>query len=99
MARQLAQGLVSIAGIGIEPASVQTNIVVFEIQIGLLAVDFVEQMDARGVRLTHFSKSKVRAVTHRMINSSDINKVLDRIGGFMKELAAGGYSKRQYPGS
>ena len=56
-------------------------------------------MDARSVRLTHFSKSKVRAVTHRMINSSDINEALDRIGGFMKELAAGGCSKHQYPGS
>ena len=38
-------------------------------------------------------------MTHRMINSSDINEALDRIGGFMKELAAGGCSKRQYPGS
>ncbi len=66
----------------------------FEIQIGLSAADFVEQMDARGVRLTHFSKSKVRAVTHRMINSSDINEALDRIGGFMKEPVAGGHSKR-----
>ena len=73
---------------------------VFEIQIGLSAVDFVEQMDARSVRLTYFSKSKVRAVTHRMINSSDINEALDhRIGGFMKELAAGERSKRQYPDS
>lgn len=94
MARQLAQGLNSIAGIGIEPASVQTNIVVFEIQMGPSAADFVEQMHARGVRLTHFSESKIRAVTHRMINSSEINEALDRIGGFMKELAAGGRSKR-----
>jgi len=99
MVRQVAQGLDSIAGIGIEPASAQTNIVVFEIQIGLSAVDFVEQIDARGIRLTHFSKSKVRAVTHRMINSSDINEALYCIGDFMKELAAGGCSKRQYPGS
>jgi threonine aldolase len=90
MARQLAQGLNSIAGIGIEPSSVQTNIVVFEIQMGPSATDFVEQMHARGVRLTHFSESKIRAVTHRMINSSEINEALDRIGGFMKELAAGG---------
>ncbi len=78
MARQLAQGLNSIAGIGIEPASVQTNIVVFEIRMGPSAADFVEQMHARGVRLTHFSESKIRAVTHRMINSSEIQEPLDR---------------------
>ena len=91
MAQQLAQGLTSVAGICIEPTNVQTNIVVFEIQTGLPAADFLEQMDARGVRLTHFSKSKVRAVTHRMINSSDINRALDRIGSFMKEPASGGH--------
>jgi threonine aldolase len=94
MAQQLAQGLTSVAGIGIEPANVQTNIVVFEIQTGLSAANFLEQMNTRGVRLTHFSKSKVRAVTHRMINSSDINEALDRIGSFMKEPASGGHSKR-----
>jgi threonine aldolase len=93
LARQLAQGLDSIAGIGIEPANVQTNIVVFEIKKGLSAVDFIEQMDAKGVRLSYFGKSKVRAVTHRMINGSDIDEALNRIGSFMKGLATAGRSK------
>ncbi len=74
----------------IETASVQTNLVVFEIQIGLSAVGFVEQMDVKSVGPTHFSKLKVRAVTRRMINSLDINEAPDRIGGFIKELTAGG---------
>lgn len=89
-ARQLAQGLDSIAGIGIKPENVQTNIVVFEINKGLSAVDFIKQMDAKGVRLSYFGKSRVRAVTHRMINGLDIDEVLNRIRGFMKGLAASG---------
>ena len=84
-AQKLAQGLASIPGIIIDPDKVQTNIVVFEPPTALSATDFIEQMNARGVKLTYFGGSIIRAVTHRMVNITDIDEVLVRIEGFVKE--------------
>ena len=84
-AQKLAQGLASIPGIIIDPDKVQTNIVVFEPSTALSATDFIEQMNARGVKLTYFGGSIIRAVTHRMVNITDIDEVLVRIEGFVKE--------------
>lgn len=84
-ARRLAQGLASIPSITIDPNKVQTNIVVFKPPAALSATVFIKQMSARGVKLTYFGGSIVRAVTHRMVDTADIDEVLLRIEGFMKE--------------
>jgi threonine aldolase len=64
-ARLIAQGLASTAGISIDLASVQTNIVIFTLAPGPLdAADVVAAARARGVLVVAFGARIVRAVTH-----------------------------------
>lgn len=82
-AQKLAKGLATIPGITINLNRVKTNIVVFEPPSSISALDFIQQMNERGVKFTYLGESKVRAVTHRMVNSLDIDEVLHRIENFV----------------
>ncbi len=75
-ARALAEGLATIPGIKIDPATVQTNIVIIELQ-GLDRLRFQQAMRDRGV-LCSGAAPKVRLVTHHGIERSDIDEVLER---------------------
>ena len=60
-ARRLAQQLAQSAGIGLDPARVETNIIVFDVAD---APAFVAACRERGVLLNAFGPRSVRAVTH-----------------------------------
>ncbi len=60
-ARLLAEGLAQSSAIGLDPAHVQTNIVVFTVRD---AAGFVAACRDRGVQLNAFTPTLVRAVTH-----------------------------------
>jgi threonine aldolase len=78
-ARQLACGLASIPGIGIDPERVQTNIVLFEAPESISTPEFVQRLDEQRVRLLYRSQRWVRAVTHRMVSAQDTAEALNRI--------------------
>ena len=82
-AKRLANGLASIPGIGISPEKIQTNIVIFEVPPTISAPEFIQRMGAQGVRFSHTGGQKVRAVTHYMVNTTDIDEALERIGLFL----------------
>jgi len=82
-AKRLANGLASIPGIGISPEKIQTNIVIFEVPSTISAPEFIQRMGAQDVRFSHTGGQKVRAVTHYMINTTDIDEALERIGLFL----------------
>jgi threonine aldolase len=84
-ARLLAHGLTAIPGISV-PHEVQTNIVFFEIPPIVSAPDFLQQMSTRGVKFQHRGGNRYRAVTHRMINSTDIDAALNHIELGLKGL-------------
>lgn len=84
VAKKLAHGLANIPGIIIEPDDVHTNIVMFQPPNSISAVEFVQQMENHGVRFLHYGGQKVRAVTHRMIDSTDIEEALQRISNNLK---------------
>jgi len=88
-ARQLADGLALIPGISVRAEKVQSNIVVFEAMDAVYGTDFVQQMDARGVRLGNRGGQKVRAVTHRMVSAADIDEALERIRLLASERGQG----------
>jgi threonine aldolase len=75
-ARRLAEGLAEIPGVEIDPASVETNIVIFGVPDprGLIAAlaGEVELSTADGGR-------RVRAVTHMDVNQADIEAALTKI--------------------
>jgi len=78
-ARRLAQGLAGIKGIRLAQDEVPTNIVMFHLSPELSVVEFVESLDKAGVKIGLRDGRPFRAVTHRMVSSSDIDEVLTRI--------------------
>jgi threonine aldolase len=79
-ARILAEGLANIPGIVIDPARVQTNIVIFEVDpaTGWTSANFQQAMQERGVLLS-LSGTRLRAVTHYGITRADVERALATI--------------------
>ena len=64
-ARLMAQGLARIPGIQVDPAKVQTNIVIFDVNgTGLPAAEVSKRLKARGVLINPVNASLMRLVTH-----------------------------------
>jgi len=78
-AKRLAHGLARIPSITVHPESIQTNIVMFEPPTTLAAPEFLQRMAAQGVKFTYPGGRRVRAVTHRMVGTGDIDEALNRI--------------------
>ncbi len=73
-ARALAEGLAEIPGVAIDPARVQTNIVVFEVAD---AEGFCERTLAAGVKMGTLDARRVRAVTHLDVDRDGIERALE----------------------
>ncbi|MDA0988324.1 MAG: low-specificity L-threonine aldolase [Chloroflexi bacterium] len=82
-ARRLAEGLSRIPGIILDPARIQTNIVIFQMADGD-APGFLRRIEERGVRGHHPYGSKVRMVTHYGIDETDVDTVLEVVESVMK---------------
>lgn len=79
-AYRLARGLASLPGSVVDPARVQTNIVIFELAPGALSpTEFVQALAARGVRIGAAGGRRLRAVTHYGIDAEDIDHALTAI--------------------
>jgi threonine aldolase len=74
-AQLLACGLAPLPGIRIDPAAVQTNIVVFGVDDG---VTLQRRLRDAGVLTTAFGPTRVRMVTHHGITRADIEEALER---------------------
>lgn len=78
-ARRLARGLAGIEGIKLAGEDVPTNIVMFGLLLELPAEGFVSHLEEAGVKVIALGDNLVRAVTHCMVSSSDIDEALTRI--------------------
>ena len=78
--KRLAEGLAKINGIKVDMASVQTNMVRFDIS-GLNLSDevFLQKLRENGVLASTMSKGIVRMVTHRGIEKAHIEKTLNAV--------------------
>ncbi len=75
-ARRLAEGLAEVKGISIDPRTVVTNIVIFEVvHNGLSAEELCRRLADNGIAAIGFGDA-VRMVTHFDVTTSDIDKVL-----------------------
>jgi len=72
-ARRLAEGLAAIDGIAIDPATVETNIVVFEVAN---APAFCAALEGEGVLMGPLGADRVRAVTHLDVDAGSIERAL-----------------------
>ena len=71
-ARYLAQQLANLPNIEIEPARVQTNIVIFNIaQTGMSTSEFSRQIKSRGVLANGINSTDMRMVTHSDVSRED----------------------------
>jgi len=75
-ARRLAEGLAGLPGVAIDPATVETNLVFFELTGALDAAAAVERLLARGVRMGALGPRTVRAVTHLDVSAEQIERAL-----------------------
>ena len=75
-ARRLAAGLAEIPGVAIDPGSVETNIVVFEVDD---APGFCTRLAADGVVMGAFGPRTVRAVTHLDVGGDDVDAAVAAI--------------------
>jgi len=86
-ARKLALGLAQISGIQINPQSVVTNIVLFDVAGTGVAADLLaERLKAEGVLTIPFGPTTIRAVTHMDVSAAEIDKALEIIARFLKRV-------------
>ncbi len=80
-ARRLAAGLAEIEGVAIDPTTVETNIVIFEVAD---AAGLVDKLEDAGIELRHHGP-RVRAITHLDIDREDIERTLAEIDKAVSE--------------
>jgi threonine aldolase len=73
-ATRLAEGLAEIDGVTCDPAGVETNIVMFDLED---AVKSGDELRAAGVQLTRVDDHRMRAVTHLDVSADDIERALE----------------------
>jgi threonine aldolase len=73
-ARTLAEGLAALPGVELDPATVETNIIAFDVPD---ARAFCAALEADGVLMGPLSARTVRAVTHLDVDAAGIQKALD----------------------
>lgn len=72
-ARELGVRLDAIPGLALDPEVVETNIVLVDVSgTGLGAAEVVALLAANGLRVLEWSASRVRLVTHRLIDDAEV---------------------------
>lgn len=85
-ARTLARGLAEVPGISIDPTSIQTNIVIFEISgTGRSSAEICARLREAGVLAIGISEKQVRMVTHCDVSADDIDKTVGLLSGICAE--------------
>jgi threonine aldolase len=80
-ARALAEGIAAIDGARIDPSTVETNIVIFEVADQARVISGLAE---RGVEMSAMGPGRVRAVTHLDVDSDGIQRAL----GALEEVLA-----------
>lgn len=84
-AKRLAAGLAEIKGISIDPAVVETNILLADIRgTGFSNEQFINKLKEVGILSSGFGEGIIRFVTHREISRQDIEEALHLIKNAMK---------------
>ncbi len=87
-AKRLAEGLSHLPGIEIDPQRVPTNIVILELAPDAISpAQLAQGLAARGVKVGSIGGRRIRAVTHHLIETQDIDYALS---AFEEVLQAGG---------
>ena len=83
-ARRLAEALAAMPGITLDPATVETNIVYFDLDPTIGADAFCDALHEAGVWMLSVSAHRVRAVTHLDVSRAGFEKAIDIIARTLK---------------
>lgn len=84
-ARHLAEGLAAIKGMEINPAEVDTNIVIVNVQgLGISDQQLIEDLKLAGILCGGFGPGLVRFVTHLDVSRADIDTALAKINAVVR---------------
>ena len=72
-AKRLAEGLAARPGVELDPATVETNIVIFAVPD---AAAFTAALAAEDVEMSQFGPTRMRAVTHLDVDDAGIDRAL-----------------------
>jgi len=87
-AKKLANGVAGLNGVKIDPGAVETNIIVFDIAgTPFTTAEFQRKLIERGVRMSSYRGTVMRAVTHLDVSSADIDKAVEIVKSILKENA------------
>jgi threonine aldolase len=75
-ARRLAEGLAALPGVSLDPATIETNLVFFDVTGAVDAPQAVTGLLARGIRMGALGPRTIRAVTHLDVSAADVDKTL-----------------------
>jgi threonine aldolase len=78
-ARYLAEGLAEIPGIDLDPATVETNIVWFDVRGRMSAAAVSASLKEQGVLIGDYGPTRMRAVTHLDVDRDGIDAALDAL--------------------
>ena len=78
-ARLLAESLATVKGVSIDQTGVQTNIVIFKLTGGKIALDVVAGLKRRGILCGNIGPDAVRLVTHRDVSRSQCQQAASQI--------------------
>lgn len=88
-AARLAEGIAGLKGLSIDLATVQTNIVCFQVTDKALTADeFLGKLAAAGVRMLSVGPGRIRAVTHYGITSDDVDLALSAMADVLQASQA-----------
>ncbi len=76
-AKKLAQALAGLKGVGLDPATVESNIIIFDISpSGMSPKEVCQRLSVEGVGVIPFGGTTLRAVTHLNIGDSDVTAAI-----------------------
>jgi len=77
-AQRLAEAIAELPPFHLEVATVETNIIIFDVD-GFTAADVLEHMHEAGIQLTAFGPQTIRATTHLDVDDDDITRVIEAL--------------------
>ena len=86
-ARRLAHGLANIDGLDVDPDSIETNIVIFDVDPAIgTAQQLMGALALEGVKTGSPGRNSIRMVTHRHISGAHVDEALGRVSRVVKAL-------------
>ena len=86
-AKRLAEGIAQVPGLFIDPASVQSNIVVFRPEAPIDQDALRDALMHEGILTSDFGARGVRMVTHYEITDEDISRTLEVLSAVARQIA------------